>query len=620
MSIERRFVKSLLVLALVMLGLVSGQASSVTLPPLDLTNAEFAYAPGSAKPQTGWQPLHLPAVTRLPVSLGRAAFPPTAWVRIRFQRPAVLGNGIALFGDFMKENFTIFLNGTPIYRSAIDTDSASFGWYRPMYVVLPPRLLRAGRNEIVFRGTVAWPLPLGVGTIRVGPTADVRGLYQSRYFFKIIGPQIINGILAVLTFCFLLLWIGRPKDVIFGWVALVGFAWWVRNLHYFIASVPFDPDIFWALSMDSIFVVLAAAYGFAATFFDPPYRRKLILFAVGINGLAAVSRYVLITFHFSDLPAFLATVPAAIGIIYMLGRASIRTPSIENAIMFAAMMVATAFGFHDLGLIKFYWAGVSFFLMPYGSILVFSAFTFALGRRVLTAFSAVEDVNQQLENRVNEVTASLSRSESARAALQISHAVDGERERLMREIHDGIGSSLITALAVAKGRQESPETIATLTRSITDLRIGVDSLEPVNGDVVLLLASLRHRMERELKGAGLAFVWKVKAAPLLVWLDPVGALHVLRILQEAIGNVLAHADARFVEVTCGAAKHDGVEGVLIGIADDGKGFAVVAQTRGKGLANMAGRAEAIQGKFWIETEKGGGTKLSIWLPLHIAGG
>jgi signal transduction histidine kinase len=620
MYIERRVTRFLLSLALVMLGFMAGQASTASLPPLDLTNAEFTYAPGRLQPQTGWQPVRLPAVTKFPVPAQNAAPPPTAWVRVAFERSAVPSKDIALFGDFMKENFTIFLNGAPIYRSAIDADSASFGWYRPMYVVLPPALLHAGQNQIVFRGTVAWQSPLGVGTLRIGPTAEVRNLYQSRYFFKIIGPQIINGILAVLTLCFLLLWIGRPKDVIFGWVALVGFAWWVRNLHYFITSVPFDPEIFWALTMDSIFVVLAAAYGFAATFFNPPYRRKLILFAVGINGVAAVSRYVLITFDLSDLPAFLATVPAAIGIIYMLGRASIRTPSIENAIMFAAMMVATAFGFHDLGVIKFYWAGVSFFLMPYGSILVFSAFTFALGRRVLTAFSAVEDLNQQLEVRVSEVTASLSRSESDRAALQVSHAVDGERERLMREIHDGIGSSLITALAVAKGRNESSETIATLTRSIADLRIGVDSLEPVNGDVVLLLASLRHRMERELKGAGLAFVWKVEASPLLPWLDPVGALHVLRILQEAIGNVLAHADAKFVEVTCGAAMHDGVEGVLIGITDDGKGFATAVQTQGKGLANMAGRAEAIQGKFSIKSASGGGTKLFIWLPLHIAGG
>ena len=59
---------------------------------------------------------------------------------------------------------------------------------------------------------------------------------------------------------------------------------------------------------------------------------------------------------------------------------------------------------------------------------------------------------------------------------------------------------------------ESPDTIATLTRSLTDLRIGVDSLEPVDGDVVALLANLRHRMERELKGAGFAFALKVDAS------------------------------------------------------------------------------------------------------------
>jgi signal transduction histidine kinase len=284
--------------------------------------------------------------------------------------------------------------------------------------------------------------------------------------------------------------------------------------------------------------------------------------------------------------------------------------------MFGAIVLSLAFSFHDM-LFSFNLSrGAGLFLQPYGGLAIFAAFDVALTSRLQTALVDVEDVNLKLEARVAEITESLAESEEARAKLQVAHAVDGERERMMREIHDGIGSSLLTALAHAKHRNESPETIATLSRSLTDLRIGVDSLEPIDGDVVALLANLRHRMERELKGAGLTFVWKVKAAPPLSWLDPIGALHILRILQETIGNSLRHSEGATIEVRCEPSSQAGTAGILIEIADNGTGFDPARVSRGKGLANMAARAEALNARFSCASEVGAGTTISIWLPLE----
>ena len=280
-----------------------------------------------------------------------------------------------------------------------------------------------------------------------------------------------------------------------------------------------------------------------------------------------------------------------------------------------ALAAATAFAFHDLLLVSQGTGIVLVYLQPLGSLFVFSAFGFALGRRMLVALATNEDVNMTLERRMAEATASLERSEAQRRELQVASAVENERERMMREIHDGIGSNLITALAVAEQQCESPGTIATLRRSITDLRIGVDSLEPVGGDVVTLLANLRHRMEHELRAMGVAFVWQVQPSPLLPWLDPVGALHLLRILQETISNILMHAGARLVDVGCAPESRDGVPGVVIVIADDGHGFDTGVAIRGRGLSNMKARAEALDARFACDSHIGAGTRVSIWLPL-----
>jgi signal transduction histidine kinase len=301
-------------------------------------------------------------------------------------------------------------------------------------------------------------------------------------------------------------------------------------------------------------------------------------------------------------------------------------PRVENSMMLGALALATAFSIHDLGQQYqihdlgpefLWWRGATIHLQPYSSIIVYSAFAFALGRRVLIALDTVENMNLILANRVADASARLEVSEATRRKLEVASALEQERERIMLEMHDGIGSSLITALGVAERKQASPETIAVLRHSITDLKIVVDSLEPIEGDVVTLLANLRHRLEPELKQAGLSFEWAVNEASPLEWLDAVGALHVLRILQEAISNIIAHANTGIIGVSCGPAIRQDQYGVLIEISDKGCGFDPLAPSQGKGIANMRSRAQSLHGEFLCESAVGKGTRLSLWLPQAL---
>ena len=69
-----------------------------------------------------------------------------------------------------------------------------------------------------------------------------------------------------------------------------------------------------------------------------------------------------------------------------------------------------------------------------------------------------------LGQRIETTKANLLASESARHSLEVAHAVKLERERLMREIHDGIGSSLVAALASAE-RQGKESTTAVVSHA-----------------------------------------------------------------------------------------------------------------------------------------------------------
>jgi signal transduction histidine kinase len=593
-----------------------GPATGAAVPAIDYGAADFSFSSAATIPADGWRSGDLPDFRLLRAAKANGLDPPRVWARVRFDRAAFGGQPLALYAEAVRDSYIVYLNGTELYRSRADSSDQSFSWNHPLYVPLPPSMVRPRGNEIVFRVETIAPNLLGLGSLRVGPDRAVRTRYNVQVFVSTIAPQIVSGYLLLLTIGALSFWAKRPKDRVFGWLALVGLTWLFRNLQYFVQDPPIERSLFWVASTDSIFVLMAAVFGFAVSYFALP-RARLVYGAIFVLcGIEILLRHQLIAADRSELPSFLLSVPMTAAMIILLLRACLKTPSSRYWMMFAAITLSLIFSFHDMLFSFNVSRGAGFFLQPFGGLAIFAAFDVALTSRLQAALVDVEDVNLKLEARVAAVTASLAESEDARARLQVAHAVDGERERMMREIHDGIGSSLLTALASAKGRNESPETIATLSRSLTDLRIGVDSLEPIDGDIVALLANLRHRMERELKGAGLTFVWKVDAAPPLTWLDPVGALHILRILQETIGNSLRHSESATIEVRCGPSNQDGAAGILIEIVDNGTGFDPASTSRGKGLANMAARAEALNASFSCTSAVGAGTTISIWLPLE----
>ena len=584
--------------------------------PIEFTTGDFVFSQATEPPRSGWARHAFPTRKLLGIAHEQGIASPTVWTRFRFDRARFSGRPIALFAATIQQDFVLLLNSREIYRTHGDRKAEAFGWNRPLYLTLPPDMLRARDNEILLRITTHEPQPLIVGVIRVGPDEAVRARFDRELFFATIAPQVVTGYLLILTIGALTFWFKRPREVVFGWLALVGVVWLFRDLHYFVPAPPFAANLYWAMTTDSLFVLLATASAFALCYFRVHDARRRSIVLAAACGMALVLRHGLAALHRSELPAFLVAGPVALVLLVLLAQATRRDPQPGRWLMFAAIVASIGFAFHDLGWSIDVWRGAGVALHPFGGLLIFIAFDITLTTRLQDALFAVESDNQSLEVRVAEVTTRLQTSEASRAQLQIALAIDSERERIMREIHDGIGSNLVTALAVAQRSHESPTTIGILRRSLTDLKIAVDSLEPVDGDIVALLANLRHRMEGDIHRAGLAMEWNVEACPPLAWLNPINALHVLRIIQEAIGNVLTHAAASTITIACAPEECGERTRIIVSVGDDGTAFGAEVLPGGghRGLANMAARAEAIGGEFAFSQRAGGGSLATLILP------
>ena len=252
-----------------------------------------------------------------------------------------------------------------------------------------------------------------------------------------------------------------------------------------------------------------------------------------------------------------------------------------------------------------------------GSALEMLLLAFALAYRFnMIRRKAADDVklvNANLEERLQVREVELKESHQRLREVEQREMLSQERQRLMEDMHDGLGSSLVSALQVVEhGQLDKVDIAQVLKGCIDDLKLTLDSMEPVEADLLLLLATLRFRLGPRLLAVGIDLHWEIQDVPALNWLNPRNSLHILRILQETFTNIIKHAKASEIRVATAV----GNGGVVVTVTDNGQGFDIeqAMKNGGKGMSNQMRRAEAISGKAsWDASDKG--TRFSLWLPL-----
>ncbi len=514
----------------------------------------------------------------------------------------------------------VFVNGHLLGRGGSIAGPLTLNWNLPMYFTMPTVLLHPGKNEITVRVAAA---PGDMGLLReiyLGPHDRLAQDYRFRYWLDVIVPQWIAIFMLTSALLIGALWFLRRKESIYGWYAL-GFAiWFLIHLNLVIGNEFFSRRIW-----DAIWYV---GYGYVAIctahvvlrFLGeraPVAERLMRLYALAgvflivLAVLRPIEFFRIIETGIWDLGQAMIGVFGAWRIIrhtgWRLGG--------ECTWMLAAGQAMFALGIHDslvvVGMVERYYGYFVHFSAP----IVLMVFGAILLRRFVAALRDQETLSASLETRVRERESELEANYARLREVEGAHLLAEERARIMRDMHDGVGGVLVSTLAMVEMGQTGREGIQEALRdAIHDLRLMIDSLDPTEGDLLAVLGMFRARLEPRLISAGLRFEWRVQDVPALPDLGPRQVLQILRILQEAVQNVLKHAQARTVFVATGTTHSQTIgKSLYIEIRDDGQGFSNTTNS-GRGLANMRDRARAIGGECEVRSDSTG-TSVRLHIPL-----
>jgi two-component system, NarL family, sensor histidine kinase UhpB len=234
----------------------------------------------------------------------------------------------------------------------------------------------------------------------------------------------------------------------------------------------------------------------------------------------------------------------------------------------------------------------------------------SLARQASEARRTVVQSNEILAAQLVQQNAKLEASYEAQKQLLQREVMLVERQRIVRDMHDGIGGQLLGLMMQVRGGGASPvEVEHGLQASIADLRLIVDSMDSAEEGLAETLRSFEHRVRPQVEAAGIALDFMAEVDESLD-LGPRPTLQVLRILQEAVTNAMRHAGAKRIAVE-GHAPAGGP--IRITISDDGTGLPE-GYRRGRGLTSMETRARNLGGQLAIASGAQG-TCLTLEVPV-----
>ena len=468
-------------------------------------------------------------------------------------------------------------------------------------------------------------IPAGIVEARVGPASALLPVQAVAVEDVVAYADAASGVVLVLGLMALLLWLQRRADHGLLWLAVACGLWGIRGLAYFSHAVYLNPVAFEQFNPINVLLASAAIAASIAHILGGLQRRAALRLTVAV-ALCVLALGVAGWLGTGAAAARALSLATGFGIISWLivwvWRARSRLARWHVGTLIAGLAALLGCAVHDLMVV----AGT---LPPSEPSYVFWGFVFLLtgfaamsGQYVVITLNRAERSNEELERHVARKTQELEHSYELLRESERDAARAQERGRLLRDMHDGLGAQLMTALrGVERGALGPADVQRSLQDGLDELRLLMDSTD-LGHYLPAALAAWRNRWDARLLAAGVSLEWTVDESLDQVQLSSDTALQVMRILQEAAANIVKHSQARRMTLDARVVAASPAALLRIVITDDGVGLpAEAARPGARGLKNMRYRADQIGAELVIALQGAQpGTQVSLSVPVELPAG
>lgn len=480
-------------------------------------------------------------------------------------------------------------------------------WNVPLRMAIP-----LGASEVLLAVPYAEPQGFSVGSILVGPMDRVESAWQERNMLHLELPRFMAAVAFLLSLMCFQLARARPQEPIFRLLGANALIWSASCLQFAFDTTGQDTLSVWFGSVVDSTITWTVVLGvlFAMDYERVPgnrFRMFLVTYAA-LSTLITLpvwnwEKNALIAQHYVNVAVF----------VWALGKLGLHVwhhSRREGWTLLLSLIMLIVLALHTLLNLTNQTNPDSFYSFSLGTLLLYLSFTYVMGRRTVAALEASERHEQVLRDRLEEQEKHLEEQHALLQRLEVDRHLASQRETLLQDLHDRLGSNLTSALLQARTGALSPQETVLLLQDLTDeLRhIGKSTVADTRS-LNQVLAELRQRVQHRMAHGGISLEWEVD--PFLPPMTQPGTVqHVRALLSEAIANAIKHARASRVRLN---ARVDGNQ-VVIELSDNGAGFDPDTVEVGRGLPGMRQRAKAMEGELQFSSSQGQGCHLTLLLP------
>ena len=559
------------------------------------------------------------------------------------------GPGRSLLISQALDGMDVYLNDVWIAGLPKSSDTVRYKWFRPLVAPLARRLLRPEGNVLTIELTT-WDPQLQIAPMYVGDIDTISQIYELTYF---VGSSLANAsnVFCLLAGMFMLgAWLASRKDgAVFLHAGATTVLWSVLFALILLPRVPVELIGLWMWAQYACMgAVVAVLTLFIFAFIGEPLDRRgrLILLCaaafaavvypvLGRQGREWLDDYwlpLLLMFHLfacSRLALHVARTRSRMAMSLLLQSVLAQVFALRDH---NAVVQLISVPIPDAG-----WTLTHLLVTPiFLSHLSVPLLLFVVAQILLTKFQAnvkrIRDNNAILTETLQQRERELLVSYNRQREMENEAAAQGERDRIYRDLHDGIGSKLVTTIFSVRDRDIDHERLeARLMDALRDLReiISVTELREQRSvhDVLFTYCS---NLDESLSRSDFQIEYDIPEGPEIVLLNDLSK-QVMRIVEESVANTIKYANASRLSIRMSVTQGEILE-VLI--EDNGRmrePAALAAGTApaveegsplsgGSGLEGLRRRAERIGGDFHFErTDEGARTRLRLSLAVAVGG-